>query len=240
MVRKNTILLVDDDPVVRDIIKVALEGRYEVLTASNYSEAITYLGDRIDLALIDYVLPDGDGLDLLKAIRAVRPELSVIIMTGYSTEAVIIKALRAGATDYIKKPVSIKYLSEKISGIFECKGVNGQPENVGSREEFIIDGIADYIAERYRDDLTLDQLAEKACMNKYKFCKVFKRRIGQSLTSYLNYVRVNNSAELIQNPDLSITEIAFYIGYKSIVHFERMFKSQYGMSPREFRKNLKK
>lgn len=236
---RKTILLVEDDVVVNDIIKVSLEGKYNVLTASNCSRTLKQLKNHIDLAIIDYKLPDCNGLELLKAIRKVKPALPVIMITAYSTEDMIIKALRAGVTDYIKKPFSLAHLMMKISEMLGGKEDLGHFKNVDSRGEFITNGIAAYIEEKYMDDLTLDKLAKMAGINKYKFSKIFRERIGQSFPSYLNTIRVRNAAELLRNYSLSITEIAYFVGYKSIVHFERVFRSQYGLSPREYRSKEK-
>ncbi|MEW6738674.1 MAG: response regulator [Nitrospirota bacterium] len=235
---RKTILLVEDDVVVINIIKVSLEGKYNILIASNCSRALKQLKNHIDLAIINYKLPDCNGLDLLKEIREVKPALPAIMITAYSTEDMIINALRAGATDYIKKPFSPAYLLMKISEILGEKEDIGHFKNVDSRGEFITDGIAAYVKERYGDDLTLDKLAKMAGMNKYKFSKIFRERIGQSFPSYLNSIRVKSAAELLRNSGLSITEIAHFVGYKSIVHFERVFRSQYGLSPRELRSDV--
>lgn len=232
---RKTILLVEDDVVVIDIIKVFLEEKYNVLIASNYCSALKQIKSRIDLAIIDYKLPDINGLDILKAIRKVKPALPAIMITAYSSEDVIIKALRTGVADYIKKPFSPTYLMMRISEILGEKEGIGHFRNVGSMDEFIANGIAAYIEEKYMDDLILDKLAKMAGMNKYKFSKIFRERIGQSFPSYLNSIRVRSAAELLRNSDLRITEIAHFVGYESIVHFERVFRSRYGLSPREYR-----
>jgi putative two-component system response regulator len=104
---KKTILIVEDDTVVREVIKDALKREYNVLEASNYSEAVKLLGHSVDLAIIDYILPDSDGFEVLKAIREEKIALPAIIMTGYSNEAVVIKALRSAVADYIKKPIKL-------------------------------------------------------------------------------------------------------------------------------------
>lgn len=207
---RKTILLVDDDPAVRDVIRFALEKKnFIVLEASNYSEAIEQMRNPIDLAIIDYILPDRDGFEVFKEIRKVRPTLPAIIMTAYSTESVVLNALRKGVTEYIKKPLSLSYLMSKVSEMLgEEKGTVGS-EDVKSRDEFIIDGIAAYMEERYRENLTLEKLTAMAGMNKDKFYKVFKERFGQTFVFYLNNIRVRNATELLRNSDLNITEIAF-------------------------------
>ncbi|MBI3398819.1 MAG: response regulator transcription factor [Deltaproteobacteria bacterium] len=243
MKRKN-ILLVDDDIVLRDLIKDALEGQCKVLTASTYAEAVNQLKNHIDLALLDYKLPDSDGLELLKTIRTERPLLPAIMMTGYSDEAVAIKAIRTGVTDYVKKPFNLRHLMKKVSEILGeginigYKGRERVFEAVKNRDECVMDGIAAYIEDKYTEELTLEKIAEMANMNRNKFCSAFKKRFGQTFTSYLNHMRIKRAAELLKNPDLNITEIAYFVGYGSIVHFERVFKEKYGVSPRKYRKML--
>src|SRR4030042_293201 len=151
---KKSILLVEDDVVVRDVLKQALEREYIILEASRYSEAIEQLTNRIDLALIDYDLPDRDGFEVLNAIRETTPIIPSIIITAYGDEELALKALRAGATDYMKKPLSLKYLRSKLSQILYENKVDEEPEIVESRDKFIMDGVTLYLKENYMKELT--------------------------------------------------------------------------------------
>ena len=87
--------------------------------------------------------------------------------------------------------------------------------------------------------LTLDILARKVSMNKFRFCRVFKKQVGQTFISYLNNIRIINATQILKRGDLNITEIAYVVGYKNIVHFDRVFKDIHGVSPREYRKKFK-
>jgi len=234
-VEKKTILLVEDDGVLRDLIRDALGRRYRLVEAASYSEAMKQIGRPIDLALIDYSLPDGNGLDILEEIRESDPTLPVIMMTAHSTENLAIKSFRSGATDYLKKPFTFAYLTEKLSEILEGKKNRKQKDGTASRDVFIIDCIAAFIEENYRKHLTRDELAAKAHIDKYKFSRVFNERFGQDLKPYLNAVRTRKAAELLQNRELDIAEIAFSVGYGSVAHFCRVFKGAYGLSPTAYR-----
>ncbi len=229
---RKTILLVDDDGVLRELLKDFLERQYDVLEASMYSEAMDCLGKHIDLALVDYSLPDKDGLDVSKEIRRQKGGLPVILMTGYSTEDLVVRALRAGVTDYVRKPFNLSYLMMKLSVMLEGEEERWTTEYVESREAFIIDCIAAFVEENYMKDLTRDQLAEKACMDRHKFSKAFNKRMGVSLPYFLNGLRIRKAAELLKNPDLSISEVARLVGYKSLVQFDRVFKDAYGIPPK--------
>jgi len=237
---KKSILLVDNNVRVREMIQDALNGDYIVLEASGYSEAIGFITHRIDLVLTEYDLPDSDGFELVKTMRKVIPALPAIIMTAHSNEDIAIKAIRAEVSDYLRKPLRMTYLKERLSEILGDNGSNSSHENedevLKNREELILERIGAYLEENYMKDLTLGKLAAIACMNKFKLCKTFKEKFGQNLISYRNSIRIKNAARLLERVDLNITEVAYGVGYKNVVHFDRVFRGAYGMTPREYRK----
>ncbi|MBI3754589.1 MAG: helix-turn-helix transcriptional regulator [Deltaproteobacteria bacterium] len=104
----------------------------------------------------------------------------------------------------------------------------------------MMDSIGWHIEENYMKDFSLESLARRLGMNKFNFCRSFKERFGRGFVSYLNSIRVKNAAELLENPNLNITEIAYVVGYKSFTQFERAFKKIYNIPPREYRKRISK
>ena len=236
---RKSILLVEDERVVREMIRGALERKYHVLNASRYSEAVNHFSSHIDLALVDYSLPDRDGFEVIEALRETRPSLPAILMTAYGNESVAIKALRAGVTDYIKKPVSFAYLMRRLSEILEVDCGDHFWGDACTREEFIMDGIAAHMEDHYHEDLSLEVLAQVACMNKFSFCRAFKNRFGLSFLSYLNTVRLRNAAKLLEDERLNVTGIAAFVGYDNVAHFGRAFRAVYGISPTEYRRRGK-
>jgi AraC-like DNA-binding protein len=162
------------------------------------------------------------------------------MMAAYSREGLAIRAFRSGVTDYLKKPFTFAYLIGKLSELLERKKNRDLPEGGGSREVFIMDCIAAIIDKNYERDLTRDELAKLACMDKYKFSKIFNGRFGQTLPSYINRVRVRRAAALLLgNTGLTITEAAHSVGYRNVNHFIRAFKSAFGAPPLQYRKNEK-
>lgn len=236
---KKTILLVEDELVVRELLKGALEPDYHVLEASSYFDAIQRLNNHIDLAIIDYILPYRDGFEVIEVIKRQKPLLPIIIITAYGCEELAIKALRINVADYMKKPLSIRYLRQKIAALLNGTESGICDERVENRDEFIADGLAAHIEDQYSKDLTRDRLASLVYIDKSKLSKIFKKRLGKSIPSFINCIRVKKAAELFKNPDLTISEIAQLVGYGSLIHFERMFKKIYGLSPRDFKKRLR-
>ena len=121
----GTVLIIEDEDMVMDVSRKMLEKlEYHVLKARNGAEAcsivITYNGD-IDLAIMDICLPDMMGGVLYPVIKKVRPNMKVIVSSGYNLEGPAREILDAGAQGFIQKPYTIIALSEKINEVL-CTG----------------------------------------------------------------------------------------------------------------------
>ena len=118
---KGTILVVDDEPSVRDSLGewFASEG-YETKVAASAREALAALAARqYDLALLDIKMPGMDGMELQQRLHEADPDLIVIIMTGYATVETAVQALKRGAYDYLTKPVDPDDLSHTVAKALE-------------------------------------------------------------------------------------------------------------------------
>jgi DNA-binding NtrC family response regulator len=103
-----TILVVDDEALVRWSLKERLTGDgYEVLEAATAASALEQAGDGVDLLLLDFRLPDSDGLAVLKRVKELYPDTLVILMTAYSTIDNAVEAMKLGAFHYINKPFNV-------------------------------------------------------------------------------------------------------------------------------------
>ena len=176
---EKSVLLVEDHRETRDVLRIVLDlENYHVLEAVNCTEALSRLDLHIDIALVDYRLPDGNGIDLIKGLREMKPLLPVILMSGYGTEDLAVRSFRAGATDYIKKPPEIDYLRGKIAELLGGKVIedNSGPEFKCNSEDLALDRIANYIKVNHTEDITLDRLAEMAGMCRFSFSRLFKKK----------------------------------------------------------------
>jgi two-component system, response regulator RegA len=101
------LLLVDDDAPLRRSMARALERRdFQVLAAEGVAEARALAREhRPEFAVLDMRLTEGSGLDLVRTLRELRPEIRVVIVTGYGNIATAVAAIKAGAVDYLAKPV---------------------------------------------------------------------------------------------------------------------------------------
>ncbi len=119
--RKSRLLVVDDDESLRWVTKVQLEqSGYLVDAASDGPQARELLHQNgSDLVITDLMMPGMSGLDLLKEIRAEYPELAIIVVTAFGTVETAVEAMKAGAYEYITKPVNIDELKLIVSRALE-------------------------------------------------------------------------------------------------------------------------
>jgi len=118
---QTTILVVDDDKTIRRTLKYQLEkGGYEAVCAGGGDECIYHLKQReIDLVLLDIKLPGTDGLDVLKQIRQINSDLPVIMVTAHGSIESAVNAMKAGAYEYIEKPINFVVMMIKIEKALE-------------------------------------------------------------------------------------------------------------------------
>src|SRR5262245_56198638 len=113
------ILVVDDDPALFQVIEGALarEG-HSLLRATDGRKGMELLGrENIDLAIIDYVMPEMDGLEFLEEARGKHPELKAIMITAFGTPEAVIGALRKKVCDFLVKPFGVAEIRAAISAV---------------------------------------------------------------------------------------------------------------------------
>lgn len=95
-----------------------------------------------------------------------------------------------------------------------------------------------YIEEHQTEELSLGQVARAVSSSTFYFCKMFRKITGINFTDYLARVRIEKSKNLLLNPNLRVSEIAYEVGFQSLTHFNRVFKNLLGQSPTVYRAHL--
>jgi AraC-like DNA-binding protein/ligand-binding sensor protein len=95
-----------------------------------------------------------------------------------------------------------------------------------------------YIHEHQTNELSLGEVARAVNTSTFYFCKMFKRATGLNFTDYLSRVRIEKAKNLLINPNLRVSEIAYEVGFQSLTHFNRVFRRLVGESPTDFRRHL--
>ena len=120
MISKGSILIVDDEAGPRESLRMILKPIYEVHTAQNGQEAITFISQKkVDLVTLDLNMPGLPGIEVLKKIQKLQPDIKVIIVTGYGTLGNAREAIRYGAGNFISKPFNVADIIAIVSKVFE-------------------------------------------------------------------------------------------------------------------------
>lgn len=114
--KKTKILIVDDEPDINVLLSSYLaEEGFKVYTATRPLQAIELVkNNTVDLALIDLAMPEMNGIELLKKLKEIKPNLEAIMITAYKDAEKVVEAFRVGAYDCIFKPFNLKYLRNAI------------------------------------------------------------------------------------------------------------------------------
>jgi AraC-like DNA-binding protein/ligand-binding sensor protein len=141
------------------------------------------------------------------------------------------KVLSAKQYDSMVKLLSI--FAEHISMVsnqivFQQK--NSEPPAIARAKEFI--------DKNHEEDISLGLVAKAVNTSTFHFCKMFKKATGLHFTDYVSRVRTEKAKNLLLNPNLRISEIAYQVGFQSLTHFNRVFKRIMGQSPTEYRGQL--
>jgi DNA-binding NtrC family response regulator len=124
MGKQGTILVVDDENGIRQSFKVLFKDCYHVLAAETGKEAIDLLtNNSVDLILLDILLPDVNGLDLLEKLKAIDPNLDVIMVTAVKDLQTAVKAIKLGAYEYIIKPFLVDDVLNAVERALEKRSL---------------------------------------------------------------------------------------------------------------------
>jgi len=107
-----------------------------------------------------------------------------------------------------------------------------------SAEPQVITKAREYIWEHQSEELSLGRVAKAVNTSTFYFCKMFRRVTGVNFTNYVSRVRIEKAKNLLLNPNLRVSEIAFEVGFQSLTHFNRVFKKSLGQSPTAYRAHL--
>ena len=126
---KNRLLLVDDDEIFLNVLSNAMGKRgYDILSSTTITDAVDQARKKKPaMAVVDLKLEGESGLDLIPLLIDINPEMNIVVLTGYSSIATAVSAIKLGAADYLSKPV--------IAGDV-IKALSGESQREGTLKEF--------------------------------------------------------------------------------------------------------
>lgn len=235
----DQILLVDDDKDFRGEFKDCL-GEYEIIDTGSGEEALKILKkpNAIDLVVLDIKMPGISGIDVLKEIRNVSPELGIIILTGYSSKDVAIEALKGHADDYIEKPFDVNKVKQVIEKVLETK--RGESDVNATDTVGKIEKIKSFIERNCYKKINLKDAANAVFLSPKYLSRIFKEFTGVTFSEYKLKIKTEKAKELLTGSGLNVNQISDKLGYENVESFIRQFKKLAGATPTEYRKKISK
>lgn len=248
------VLLVEDEVFVRESVREIIAWEELGFTVSgeagNGAEALEMIReDAPDLVISDIVMPEMDGVELLRRTREEGIDSRFVMLTCMNDFENVRQAMEYGASNYILKlSMSVNSLRDtlrKISGELEknrkVEPVSPQEstppppahEEITSHPE--IQKILHYLHEHYAEDITVKSMSQYVMMAENYVSTLFKKKTGHTLIHYLHRVRVNQAIRLLTGSDLPVYEIGNRVGFVSDNYFIKIFKRLTAQTPSQYR-----
>jgi two-component system KDP operon response regulator KdpE len=169
------VLVVDDEPPIRKLLRMGLGTQgYQTIDAPNAKAALDLMSDMPDLVILDLGLPDMQGLDLLRQIRAQREDLPIVVLSSRGDETAKVEALDLGADDYVTKPFGMDELLARIRA-----ALRHQLQVHGERPVF---KVGDLSVDLVRRIVKVGGEAVKLSPKEYDLLRVMVQHAGKVLT----------------------------------------------------------
>ena len=122
---KKLILIAEDDMSIRTVLSSDLEQKFNLKLTDSASQLWEWVSNGVgDLIILDVVMPDANGIELIPKIKEIRPEIKIIVISAQNTLLTAMQAIEKGAYEYLSKPFSLNEINKVINRAFSEKKIN--------------------------------------------------------------------------------------------------------------------
>lgn len=249
---RQKVLVIDDNPEICSYVRLILESKFLVLEAedglSGYKIAMKHVPD---LIISDVMMPGMDGVDLSRKLKTEisTSHIPIILLTACSLDEQRITGLESGADDYISKPFNVKILEARIQNLLENRkrlkevfsagffSKSDSPELDKDADQSFINKFRHLLEDNYTEsELNVEDLGRNMGLSRSQLYRKTKALTNYSPNELLRIMRLQKAQELINTSELSVSEIAYRVGFTSPSYFAKCFKDYYDKSPTDYQK----
>ena len=248
------LLIVEDEDDISEYLQQQLKDDYKIKTCRNGKEAYDLILSKPPHIIIsDVMMPEMDGLTLCRKIKQNTNihHIPVILLTAKSRLEDKVEGMETGADAYCVKPFNIEILKSTIINLIQNRHLlqtkfSGAQEQsnkmqkikIKTADEALMEKIMKTINENISNpNLNVETLAEQVGLSRVHIYRKLKELTNLSARDFIKNIRLKQSAELLIQKNLSISDVAYATGFTTLSHFSSSFKELYGVSPTEFRLN---
>jgi signal transduction histidine kinase/ligand-binding sensor domain-containing protein/DNA-binding response OmpR family regulator len=243
------LLIVEDNKDLRDLLAARFRENYTILQAVDGKEGLeTALREMPDIILSDVMMPRMDGIEMSRKIKNdIRTShIPLILLTAKTGEESKLEGLRAGADDYISKPFNQEILQIRVRNLVEMhkrkqelfnKQIRIEPSKitVSSLDEQLIRKAIEYTeANMSNPRLSVEELSRELGMSRVHLYKKLLSLTGKTPIEFIRIIRLKRAAQLLKESRLTVSEIAYEVGFNNPKYFRKYFKDEFGVLPSQY------
>jgi len=246
-----TLLVIEDNEDLLTFLQEKLRSSFEVVTAVDGNRGLKEAFDQIpDLIICDIMLPDTNGLKITSTLKSDlrTSHIPIILLTAKHTVEQQIEGMQTGADLYLTKPFNVGFLQENIRSLLNNRTmlknhytgeVLPNPKasaGLSKLDKKFINDFKAIIESKVADSaLNVDILCKEMGLSRIQLYRKVKALLGGTVNEYIQTIRLNKACHALQQPGVSVADIAYQVGFSSPTYFSTAFKARYGLSPLEYR-----
>lgn len=251
---QKSLVVVEDDADIRNYITGIFRETYRVYEASSGEEGLRLAKELLpDIIISDLMMQNGNGLELCAAIKTdpSTSHIPVILLTAVSSPEVKLQSVEGGADDYITKPFEKELLVARVKALLTSRSALQQyfynevtlqrnDQKISAEYKAFLERCIQIVeAHLEDDDFTIKKLAQEIGMSHSNLYRKVKEISGQSVSSFIRFLRVRKAAELMIKSGMNVNEASFQVGISDVKYFRKQFQKLFGMNPSEYSKKYR-
>ncbi|QEC69215.1 response regulator [Panacibacter ginsenosidivorans] len=247
--KKQTIMVIEDNEDIRFYLKDNLKAQYHVEEASNGKEGWEKIKQvNPDLVVSDIMMPVMDGIQLARKIKneTLTSHIPVILLTAKGSEEKQLEGFNIGVNDYITKPFTFEILASRIRNLLAQqkllqkrfqKQIEVHPEEVTITpvdEKFLKQALEAIEKNMDNPDFSVEDFSRDMFMNRVTLYRKILSLTGKTPIEFIRSMRLKRAAQLLEKSGMSVSEIAYEVGFNNPKHFSKFFKEEFKVSPSQY------
>ena len=245
---RPTVLVIDDNTDIRQYERTLLQDEYVVLEAADGKEGLAVaLKEVPDLVICDVMMPVMDGLEFTKQLKTntATSHIPVIMLTAKNLEEHRAEGYEHGADSYITKPFHSKVLLARIENLLRQRQLlknlyQGTKEaekeiseaHLEDRDKQFLKQLQAIIQKNLSDsEFGVEDMGQQIGLSRVQLYRKVKAMTGSSVVDLLRKARLAKARRLLETRSMSISEVAYEVGFSAPSYFTKCFKEEYGMLP---------
>ncbi|MEM6397610.1 MAG: ATP-binding protein [Bacteroidota bacterium] len=247
---REKLLIIEDSHEVVSFLQLCFKEQYKIACAYDGETGIALAQETIpDLVISDVMMPGKSGYELCEVLKLDErtSHIPIILLTAKADVEDRITGLKRGADIYMGKPFDEDELLLQVGNLLKLKqqwqsryeSLDHIPESDNEKvdqEDAFIEKVKHVIESNLQEDqFDIQSLCQEVGMSRSQLHLKLKALTGRSTSHFIRQVRINRAKNLLQTSPMSISEIAYTVGFSSRTYFSRVFSEELGMSPKDYR-----